>query len=470
MEKIKMNRILLSVMLGEVSMALVTDGILQEYVLERSNEQRIVGNIFKGRVKNLLTGIQAAFIDIGHSRNVFFYNGDKLDLSEGQSIIVQIVKDAMGSKGPRAITRPALAGRYVVFLPGANYLGVSKNITDSAERARLRAIADAERPKKTGVIVRTVAAGREEEAIKKDIRYLAGLWNSIEARAQRAKSPALLHREADLPVRAVRDYLNDSIDEIVVDDKETWRIISELVSFSYSDYKGRIVHYQKAEPIYRHYRLQEAIDGLNARRVDLECGGYLIFDYTEALTVIDVNTGSYKGETSLEETAFFTNMQAGAEIARQIRLRDIGGIIVIDFIDMNDAENRSRILKNLSGALAGDRMKPRVLGITALGLVEMTRKKSRQNTATALFAECPACGGSGYVKSPETVAVAIRRKLAETTGAQSLLLLAHPSVAEWFANCELGRLPRGVKLKVQAVETMHPETFTILSLNEGSAK
>ncbi|MDR3348339.1 MAG: Rne/Rng family ribonuclease [Acidaminococcales bacterium] len=459
-----MNRILISVTPGEVSMALVADGILQEYVLERNNEQRIVGNIFKGRVKNILKGIQAAFIDIGYSRNVFFYNGDKLDLSEGQSIIVQIVKDAMGSKGPRAVTRPALAGRYVVFLPGANYLGISKNIADPAERARLREIAVAGRPKKAGLIVRTVAAGRDAEAIQKDIRYLEGLWNSIEARSQRAKSPALLHREADLPVRAVRDYLNDGIDEIVVDDKETWQIISDLVSFSYSDYKGRIVNYRQAEPIYSHYRLDAAIDGLNARRVGLGCGGYLVFDYTEALTVIDVNTGSYKGETNLEETAFFTNLQAGKEIARQIRLRDIGGIIVIDFIDMANEGNRDKTLKNLNDALSGDRMKPRVLGITALGLVEMTRKKSRQNTAAALFAECPVCGGSGYVKSPETVAVAVRRKLAGTTGSRPLILQAHPLVAEWFTNCELQRLPRGLKIKVQAVENMHPETFAILTV------
>ena len=462
-----MNRILLSATLGEVSMALVTDGVLQEYVLERNNEQRIVGNIFKGRVKNILKGIQAAFIDIGHNRNVFFYNGDKLDLSEGQSIIVQIAKDAMGSKGPRAVARLALAGRYAVFLPCANYVGVSKNIADHLERARLREIAEAERPVRTGVIVRTVAAGRDGEEIKKDIRHLAGLWRSIEARAQRTKPPALLHREADLPVRVVRDYLNASIDEIVVDDKETWQIISDLVAFSYFDYKGRIIHYQQAEPIYSYYRLQEAIDGLNARRVALECGGYLVFDYTEALTVIDVNTGSYKGESGLEGTALFTNMQAGSEIARQIRLRDVGGIIVIDFIDMENEENRSKVLKNLSDALAGDRMKPRVLGITALGLVEMTRKKSRQNTATALFAECPSCGGSGYVKSPETVAVEIRRKLAETSGTRSLILQAHPSVAEWFANCEIDRLPRGIKIKVQAVESMHPETFALLLTGDG---
>lgn len=456
------NRILVSATPEEISMALVLDGCLYEYVLERENKEHIVGNIFKGRVKNLLKGIQSAFIDVGRDKNVFFYNNDKTSLHEGQTMLVQVIKDAMGSKGPRAGSQISLAGRYAVYLPDADYIGISKNIQDEEERAKLKEIVEKNRPPGSGIIVRTVALGCSEDELKKDIEYLAGLWQSIATRAKRTEAPALLYREVDLPIRIVRDYLNASIDELVIDDKETFNKMKELVSFSYPNYQGEIILYKQNENIFRHYDVDTQIANLNIRKVPLSCGGYLVFDYTEALTVIDVNTGSYKGENSLEDTAFFTNMQAVAEIARQIRLRDLGGIIIIDFIDMADPENKKKIVESLEQAMVKDKMKPRVLGITALGLVEMTRKKTRQNTAAALFSECPVCDGSGYVKSPETVCVEIRRKLREMKNSRPVLIKAHPMVAEWFISHELENLPRDKKIKMQAVEGMHPEVFTLL--------
>lgn len=456
------NRILVSGTPEETSMALVMDGCLQEYVLERDNKEHIVGNIFKGRVQNLVRGIQAAFIDVDRDKNVFFYNSEQLPLSEGQPIIIQIIKDAMGSKGPRASTQLSIAGRYAVYLPHVTYIGISKNIGDEAERTRLKEIVEKSKPDNAGIIVRTVAQGSSEEELRKDIEQLAGSWRAIEARAKRTDAPALLYREVDLPIRIVRDYLNDNIDELVVDDKEVYHRMKDLIEFSYPSYKGEIVYYKQNEHIYKHFSVAEQIGKINSRKVELDCGGYLVFDYTEALTVIDVNTGSFKGESNLEETAFYTNNQAAIEIARQLRLRDIGGIIIVDFIDMSNPENRNKVKETLENALAGDKMKPRVLGITSLGLFEMTRKKTRQNTAAALFSECPVCDGSGCVRSPESISVDIRRKIREIKGSKAILIKAHPLVAEWFVAHELDNLPRDRKIKVQGVEGMHPEVFTLL--------
>ena len=457
------NRILVSVTPEEISMALVLDDYLCEYVLERENNEHIVGNIFKGRVKNLLKGIQVAFIDVGREKNVFFYNNEQISINEGQSMLIQVIKDAMGSKGPRAGAQISLAGRYAVFLPDADYIGVSKNIEEESERLRLKEIVERNRLLGNGIIVRTVASGCSEEELKKDINYLSGLWQSIAARAKREEAPALLYREVDLPIRIVRDYLNDSIDELVVDDKETFSRMKELMDFSYPNYKGKMTFYEQKENIFKHYSIDTQISCLNSRKVPLSCGGYLVFDYTEALTVIDVNTGSYKGENNLEDTAFFTNMQAVAEIAKQIRLRDLGGIIIIDFIDMGKTENKKKIVESLEQAMAKDKMKPRVLGITNLGLVEMTRKKTRQNTAATLFAECPVCDGGGYVKSPETVCMEIRRQLRNIKSSKPVLVKAHPLVSDWFVNHEMQNLPRDKKVKVQAVDGMHPEVFTLLN-------
>lgn len=455
------NRILVNATPEETSMAVVIGGSLQEYVIERDNKEHIVGNIFKGRVKNLLKGIQAAFIDVGRDKNVFYYNGDSLPLSEGQSILIQVIKDAMGSKGPRAVTQISLAGRYVVFLPGASYIGVSRKIADADEKQRLKELAENLRPEAGGLIVRTVAEGCSREDIEKDVEYLLGLWQSIDARAAITEAPALLHREVDLPIRIVRDYLTANIDEIVIDDQDVSQRVKELISFSYPDYAGIVHYHNQKENIFKYYGFETEIENINSRHVSLECGGYLVFDYTEALTVIDVNTGSFKGAGNLEDTAFITNMQAVREIARQIRLRDIGGIIIIDFIDMGSEENRRQILESMDAFLSGDKMKPRVLGITNLGLVEMTRKKTRQNTAAALLAECPTCQGSGYVKSPEAISVEIRRKLRDISGGRAITVKAHPTVAEWFINHELPNLPRDRKVKVQAVEGMHPEIFSL---------
>lgn len=456
------SRILISVTPEENMMALVKDKLLCEYMLERNNQEHLVGNIYKGRVKNIVSGIQAAFIDVGREKNVFLYNGEEENLHEGQNLLVQIVKDSIGSKGPRAITQISLPGRYVVFLPGANYIGISRKISSNEEKARLQCLVELLKPDNAGIIVRTVAQDCEEEELKKDIDYLKGLWQSLEVRSNRTKAPSLLYREVDLPIRIVRDYLNNDIDDLIVDDEITYQRIKELVSYSYPSYKGNIVFHDNKKDIFSFYNVEQEIKKLVERKVELSCGGYLVFDNTEALTVIDVNTGSFRGENNLECTALLTNIEAVYEIARQLRLRDIGGIIIIDFIDMSDLENRKKVLKSLEIAFSGDRMKPKVLGITNLGLVEVTRKKSRQGTNAALFKDCPVCGGSGIVRSPEAISVDIRRKIRKIKNSKALLLQAHPIVAQWFINNELPQLNKEKKIKVQAVNDMHPECFSLL--------
>lgn len=460
------SRILVNVTPEESRMVLVKNDLLYEYMLERNNHEHIVGNIFKGTVKNILNGIQAVFIDVGRDRNVFLYNGEEDTLSEGQSIVVQIIKDAMGSKGPRAITQISLPGRYVVFLPDADYIGISRKISCVEERARLQSLVEEMKPAGAGIIVRTVAQSCTKEELQKDIEYLNGLWQAITMRNARTKAPTLLYREVDLPIRVVRDYLNNDIDELIIDDEVTYQRVKELVEYSYPSYQGKIICHDNKKDIFSFYGVEQDIKNLVARRVNLACGGYLIFDNTEALTVIDVNTGSFRGESNLENTALVTNLQAAEEIARQIRLRDIGGIIIIDFIDMHDLENRNEILQILEESFVGDRMKPRVLGITNLGLVEVTRRKARQGTNAALFDDCPVCGGGGKVRSPEAISVDIRRQLRESKNNNAVLLQAHPKVAEWFINNELPRLSKDRKVKVQAVNDMHPECFTLLDAGD----
>ncbi|MDU4961924.1 MAG: Rne/Rng family ribonuclease [Sporomusaceae bacterium] len=476
--------IVVNVGLEETRMAVLEDGSLSEIVVERVETGHIVGNIYKGRIKNVLPGMQAAFIDIGREKNAFLYVGDIFPripsrmgpladvLTTGQEMMIQIAKDALGAKGPRATTHLTLPGRYVVLMPTVDYIGISRRIDSGAERERLRELAEKVRPPGMGVIVRTVAEGRSEEDLAKDLRYLHTLWSSIIARSKLAKAPAALYRDVDLVIRVVRDYLSSDLAELVIDNREAYQRVVELLTYHSPELVSRVSCYDGGD-VFEHYRLEEQYNQLQARQVWLACGGYLIFDRTEALTVIDVNTGKFVGRTNLEDTVFRTNLEAAAEIARQIRLRDIGGIIIIDFIDMNNEEHKQAVLTALEEGLKKDRTKSNVVGITGLGLVEMTRKKSRQNLDGMLYSPCPCCAGGGRVQSPPTVAINIRRQLrqlARTAAAgRSYIVQAHPQVAEVLAvPADLKRLQQelSVALKIEAVPALHPETYSILAAHE----
>jgi ribonuclease G len=353
-----------------------------------------------------------------------------------------------------------------------DYIGISRRIESGAERERLRELAEKVRPPGMGVIVRTVAEGRSEEDLAKDLHYLHTLWSSIIARSKRTKAPAALYRDVDLVIRVVRDYLSSDLEELVIDNRDAYQRVVELLTHHSPELVSRVSCYE-GNDLFSHHQLEEQYSQLQKRQVWLECGGYLIFDRTEALTVIDVNTGKFVGRTNLEDTVFRTNLEAAGEIARQVRLRDIGGIIIIDFIDMGTEEHKQAVLAALEDGLKKDRTKSNVVGITGLGLVEMTRKKSRQNLDAMLYSQCPCCEGRGRVQSAPTVSINIRRHLRRlslsASSVRSYIVQAHPQVVEVLAApSELKRLQQelGITLKVEALPALHPETYTILANQE----
>lgn len=474
-----MNKsIIANVMPEETRVALLENGELMEISVERSESGHLVGNIYKGKVKNVLPGMQAAFVDIGRDKNAFLYMGDAgrqaacQHLTIGQDILVQIAKDAMGDKGPRATISLTLPGRYIVLMPTVDYIGISRRIEEEHERERLRELAEKIRPAGMGIIVRTVAAGKSQDELMEDMAYLANLWSTMSARAKRINAPALIYRDADLVIRIVRDYLTNDVTEFVIDNQEAYNRVIDLLKYISPELIACVRLHETTGlegDVFSRFNIDTKLEGLRNRRVDLNCGGYLVIDYTEALTVIDVNTGKFVGNTNLAETVFQTNLEAVTEIARQLRLRDIGGIIIIDFIDMAKAEQRSAVLNALELELKKDRTKSNVLGITSLGLVEMTRKKARQNLSSMLYSQCPCCLGRGRIKSPETVVIDIKRELRKLnkrprTGGR-LLIQVHPQVAEFLTRPgELKRLEQETAraLAVETAPTMSPEMFSLL--------
>ncbi|MBR6906863.1 MAG: Rne/Rng family ribonuclease, partial [Selenomonadaceae bacterium] len=385
-----MKTILLNSMPEEVRMAIVAGGELQAIEMERASHSHLVGNLYRGRVQNVLPGMQAAFVDIGREKNAFLYIGDGMPkeaqqavrqqkIHIGQTLPVQIVKDAIGTKGPRATTHLTLPGRNVVLMPTAAYIGISRRIESEEERARLHGIAERICPKDMGLIIRTVAAGKTEEALAADVRYLRRLWESIQARMKLGSAPSLLYRDADLAIRMVRDSFTEEIDEVIVDDRALYQRIVELVEYASPELADRVKLYAERTPLFRKYHLEEELEKLGAREVELPSGGFIVIDKTEALTVIDVNTGRFVGKANLADTVYHTNLEAAAEILKQLRLRDIGGIIVVDFIDMEQSGQKEELLAYMREHVKSDPTKTNIVDITSLGLVEITRKKSRQN-------------------------------------------------------------------------------------------
>lgn len=455
----------------ENRMGLIEDGRLVEYLVERSQEQHLVGSIFMGRVCNVVRGIQAAFIDIGLEQNAFLYLGEQIDVTEGQSIIVQITKDARGTKGPTATREITLPGKYVVLLPKADYVGISRKLTDKPEKERLNRICKENRPEKMGIVVRTAAQGIAEELLVKDIQVLSGIWRQLEARARVAKLPCVLKRELDLPIRIIRDYLRPEVKEIAIDSLVIHKRLEELLPDFPQLQAIKLTLYQGLEDIFTYYKQQEAVAAISDRQVELPSGGYLVIDKTEAMTIIDVNSGRFSGRESLEETIMQINREAAWEIARQLRLRDIGGIIVVDFIDMHTEEHKQEILSLLQKALAGDKMHPKVQDITVLNLVEITRKKSRQNLSSVLYAPCPVCSGSGRVQSQETLALEIKRRLRtllkRRSSSKNIQIVANPWLADYLLSKDIKAWERELccSLAVEQDPSLQLESFMLLDNN-----
>lgn len=400
-----MKTIIGNIMPEETRIAILEEGMLRDFSVERNDENHIVNHIYRGTIQNILPAMQAAFVNIGRRKNAFLFLGDlfpraatkeqiqQTHISVGQSVLVQVVKEEQGSKGPKVTANISLAGRYAVLMPTVDYIGVSKKIRDEKERDRLRAIASQLKPEGMGIIIRTVARDIAEKDLTADITYLLHTWQSVLRRYELARKPKLLYREADLVMRTIRDYCTDDVKKIIVDDKEAYDRICQVLPDD--GWRQRVSLYQGDEPVFELYHLEEQLRCLMAREVPLPSGGNLIFDRTEALTVIDVNSSRYTGSSTLQDTIFHVNKEAAVEIARQLRLRDIGGIIIIDFIDMAQSNRRKEILDILERETAQDCTKTHVMGMTALNLVEITRKKSRQGLHQVQFSPCNVCGGSG---------------------------------------------------------------------------
>jgi ribonuclease G len=436
----------------ETRVAILEDGQLAELYLER--EPRIVGNIYQGKIVNVVRGMDAAFADIGTERHAFLSVDDVIlrqaeeeigpasarsrativeMLKPGQELLLQVVRASMGSKGPRVTTRLALPGRYLVLLMGdGSYVGVSRKIEKEAERVRLRGIAERIRPQNNGLIVRTEAEGRELRVLRKDAEYLTQVAQRIHARAKDAKAPALLHEDLPLISRIIRDTVSRQVKRIVVDSPEVHADVLELVEFTAPQLKQRVALHADKLPLFTAHGLEDEIERLLRRRVWLSGGGYISIDETEALTTIDVNSGRLTATGGLDETILRTNLQAADEVGRQLRLRDLGGIIVIDFIDMDRAKHRMRVTEAFEGSLSRDRAKTKVLHLSPLGLVEMTRKRTTGSLVRIMTQDCPHCGGTGRLRSPLTVALGIERELARRAvqePADAFIVRAHRDVA-----------------------------------------
>ena len=475
--------------------AVVEDGAPVELYVEQEGAQRLVGNIYNGKVQNVLPGMQAAFIDIGLERNAFLYAGDIVMpdgadedierekirsmrnirdmLKPGQTIMVQVAKDPVGTKGARVTTHITLAGRSLVLMPTMDYVGVSRRIDKDEERTRLRRILSEIRPENMGVIVRTASAGKSREAFAEDLESLKLLYEDIQKRAKKQKAPSLLHAEQSLLFRTVRDLLMKDVDRVFVNDAATFERLREIADMMAPKLKPRIL-LKQSEALFDRYETESKIDKALARKVWIKNGSYIIIDRTEALTCIDVNTGKFVGKDNLEKTITATNCEAAREIARQLRLRDIGGIVIIDFIDMERESNRTMVLNTLKTALKEDHTRSHVFGFTHLGLVEMTRKKTGRSLGDTLQTLCPYCAGDAHVLSPESVMAKVRKQALQVLkGSENkrMLIEVHPDVLRAMERAEQKHgavFPpeAGGTYYVRTNDALHIEKFSVRPLAE----
>jgi ribonuclease G len=475
----------------ETRVALLQQGAVQELHIERTNGRGIVGNVYLGRVVRVLPGMQSAFIEIGLERTAFLHvadiwseriNGNGYNshetrpieriLSEGQSIMVQVQKDPIGTKGARLTTQVSIAGRLLVHLPQDTHIGISQRIDDEAERERLRdrimALLPADQP--GGYILRTVGAEAGDEELAADIAYLRRIWSEIKSRSVGALPPVLLHHDLTLAQRVLRDLVSSETTGVIIDSRENFQKLQHFAQEYVPQVGSRLVHYTGERPLFDLHGVEDEIQKALARRVDLKSGGYLIFDQTEAMTTIDVNTGGYVGSRNFDDTIFKTNLEAAQAIARQLRLRNLGGIIIADFIDMEDPQHKEAVLAEFNKALVKDHTRITVSGFTQLGLIELTRKRTRESLAHVLCEPCPTCGGRGEVKTAQTVCYEVLRELlreARQFTAREMRVLASPAVIDLFLDEESQALAMlsefiGLPISLHAESGYTQEQFDIV--------
>lgn len=442
------HEILLNFTPLETRVAVVEQGMLQEILIERATHRGLVGNVYLGQVVRVLPGMQACFVDIGLDRSAFLHTKDfplshdahdrliQQLVSEGQSLLVQVIKDPVGSKGARLTAEVSLPARHLVLMPFATHVGISQRIDDEATREHLKTIAvEALKAQnlECGVIIRTAGDGQTTDDLEEDLVYLKRVWDNILKEQQTAKAPALLFEELPLTHRMIRDQIRRETDRVFIDSLETYTKLSQFASKFMPELSHLIQHYQGDRPIFDLYQIEDEIEKALSRQVELKSGAYLVVDQTEAMTTIDVNTGRFVGAHTLEQTVFRTNLEAAVAIGRQLRLRNLGGMVVIDFIDMDDDEHRRQVLRTLERSLDEDPVKTRVIGFNDLGLVVLTRKRSRESLSDLLQEPCPHCHGTGQMKTAETVCYEIFRAVMReyrAYSAEMTTVIAAPTVID----------------------------------------
>ena len=488
------EQILINVTPQETRVAVTEQGAVQELHVERDSSRGLVGNIYLGRVCRVLPGMQSAFVEIGLTRAAFLHVADiwtarngaverpiERILSEGQTLLVQVVKDPIGSKGARLSTQISIAGRLLVYLPNDPHIGISQRIEDEsgrqALRDRLKELVPAE--EKGGFIVRTLAESAGEEELRADLDYLRHLWKVIRERSMggaaegtSASAPQLLYQDLSLAQRVMRDMVTSQTGRVLIDSRENYQKLAAFAQNYMPQVHGKLEHYTGERPLFDLYNVETEIEKALSRRVDLKSGGYLIIDQTEALTTIDVNTGGFVGSRNFDDTIFKTNLEAAQAIARQLRLRNLGGIIIVDFIDMQSEEHRAAVLEEFRRALARDRTRMSVNGFTALGLVEMTRKRTRESLAHVLCEACPTCEGRGEVKTAPTVCYEILREIlreAKQFNAREFRILAAQAVIDLFLDEESQSLAqlgdfigKPISLQVESIYTQEQYDIVLI--------
>ena len=496
----------------ETRVAILENEQLTELHLDRGNDRGYVGNVYLGKVVRVLPGMQAAFVDIGLERAAFLYVGDifspmlghkhdeeeEVDepdltvaedgpqgeaprpgqpliqdlLSEGQDVVVQVAKDPIGTKGARVTTHITLPGRYLVFMPTVDHVGISRRIDRDKERRRLREFVEKNRPKGAGFIVRTICQNQTNVTLKQDMTYLLGIWDKIQEAQKHRKSPAPLHIDHGLVLRLVRDAFHDDVDRMVVDTPKVYEEVCAFMDEFSPQLKEKVHMYKGMEPVFDTFHVEAQISRSLSRKVWLKSGGYLVIDQTEALTAIDINSGKYVGNSSLEETTTKINLEAAKEVVYQLRLRNIGGIIIIDFIDMDKESNREKVFRALEEEVKRDKARTNVLKISELGLVEMTRKRVQEDLTRYLTEECYYCNGNGVLRSRETITYDIfreaQREAARSNGRETVYINVHPRVADMLYGEEfeaLEALERQIekRLVVRAMGHFHLEHFEVYS-------
>ena len=492
------NELIINVRPQETRVALLEDRVLAELYIERAKDRGIVGNIYKGKVVKVLPGMQAAFVDIGLEKAAFLYVTDVYGgmeyyeemgfqreeltpyfnpssqiedlLSEGQEVLVQVSKEPLGTKGTRITSHITLPGRYLVFMPTFDHVGVSRRIKDEKERRRLREAVQAIKPSAGGFIVRTASEGAEPEEIRNDREFLIHLWNNIQKKRENSAAPSLIHSDLTMVLRVIRDILSPQVNRIIIDSREEHENIISFINTYMPKQKYEITLYENKEPIFDAYGIEIEIDKILGRKIWLKSGGYIVIDMSEALVAIDVNTGRYVGKRNLADTILKTNLEAAKEIAYQLRLRNIGGIIIIDFIDMDREGDREKVYQALEDAIKKDRQKTTIFKISELGLVEMTRKRTRENISRILGEPCSYCDGAGLIKSKTTVCYDILREIERTSselGGHNIMAEVNPEVAGLLYEDEragVEELERKLRKKIviKGRPGFHQEQFTII--------